>query len=89
MTLVVESENNLKRKHDELERKLQEKEKELEGEIIPHVAQSNEHTIVQAMSQVSLKDLELTGLKNQNKTLENLELQREQEKRTWEANSQA
>ena len=41
------------------------------------------------MPQVSLKDLELTGLKNQNKTLDNLALQREQEKRTWEAKSQA
>ena len=39
------------------------------------------------MSQVSIKYLELTGLKNQNKTPENLLLQREQEIRTWEAKS--
>ena len=41
------------------------------------------------MSQVSIKDLELTGLKNQNKNLENLSLQKEQERRAWEANSNA
>ena len=57
MTLVVESEKTLKRKYDELVRKLQEKEKELEGGIIPLVAQSNEQTIVQAMSRVILKRL--------------------------------
>ena len=33
--------------------------------------------------------LYLTGLKNQNKNLENLALQREQERKTWEAKSQA
>ena len=89
MTLVVESEKALKGKCDEMERKLQEKEKELEGMIIAPIAQSSEQTIVRAMSQVSLKELELTGLKNQNKTLENLALQGEQENKTWEAKSQA
>ena len=89
MNLVVESENTLKQKYDEMERKLQEKEKELEGRITAPVDQSSEHTIVQAMSQVSLKYLELTWLKNQNKTLENIGLKREQEKKTWEAKSQA
>ena len=46
------------------------------------MAQSSEEAIVQAMSQVSIKDLELTVLKNQKKTLENLSLQREKERRT-------
>ena len=57
--------------------------------IIPPVAESSEQNIVQAMSQVSLKYLQLIGLKNKNKNLENLELQREQERKTWEAKSQS
>ena len=40
------------------------------------------------MSQVSLEEVQLTGLKNQNKNLENLALQREQERKTWEAKCQ-
>ena len=52
---------------------------------VANIAQSSEHAIVQAMSQVSLKDLELSGLTNQKTTLENLSLQREKERRTWEA----
>ena len=55
MSLVLESENTLKAKFDELEKKLQEKEKELESRIIPPSTKSGEQTIVQAMSQVSLK----------------------------------
>ena len=95
MTLVVESEKTFKIKFDEMERKLQEKEKqlqekeiELEGRIIPPTAESSEKTIVQAMSQVTLKDLELGGLKNQNKNLENLAVKREQERKPWEAKFQ-
>ena len=72
-----------------MERKLHEKEKDIEGIMISPVSQSGEQAIVQTMSQVSIKDLELTGLKNQNKTLENLSLQTEKETRTWEANSNA
>ena len=89
MALVVESEKKLKGKYDEMERKLHDKEKEVEDRITSPLAQSSEQTIVQDMSHVRLKYLELTGLKNQNKTLENLALQREQEKKTWEAKSQA
>ena len=40
------------------------------------------------MSQVSLKYLELDGLKNQNKNMENLVMKSEQERKTWEAKSQ-
>ena len=96
MALVVESENTMKEKFDEIERKLhekekqlQDKEKELECRIIPSSTESSEKTIVQDMSQVSLKYLQLTGSKNQNKNLENLKFQREQERKTWEAKSQA
>ena len=41
------------------------------------------------MSQVSIKDLEINGKRNQNKNLKNLAVQREQERKTWEAKSQA
>ena len=58
MALVVEIENNLKGKYDEMERKLQEKEKELENKIISPIVKSSKQTIVQAMSQVRLKDLQ-------------------------------
>ena len=92
MSLIVESEKTLKAKSDELEKKLQgkekelqEKEKELECRIIPPSTESREQTISQAMSQVSLKELELVGLKNQNKNLESLSLKREQERKVWEA----
>ena len=36
------------------------------------------------MSQVSLGDLEITRLKNQNKNLENFSLKIEEESKTWE-----
>ena len=62
MSLVFESEKTLKDRFDELEKKLQEKEKELQEEekelesrIIPPSTESGKQTIVQAMSQVSLK----------------------------------
>ena len=42
MTLVVESEKSLKIKYGEMERKSQEKDKELEGRIITRIARSSE-----------------------------------------------
>ena len=36
------------------------------------------------MSQVSLRDMEITGLKNQNKYLEDIVVKREQERNTLE-----
>ena len=45
------------------------KEKELEARIIPPSAESGEKYLVQAMSQVSLKELEIVGSGNQNKNL--------------------
>ena len=71
MYVVIESEKTLKAKSDELEKKLQEKEKEmqekekeLESRIIPPSTESGQQTIVQAMSQVSLKELELVRIKS-------------------------
>ena len=37
------------------------------------------------MSQVNLKELEIFGLRNHNKNLENIALKREQERKSWEA----
>ena len=87
IALLVESEKYLEGKYDEMERKLQENEKELEDRIMDPITQSGELDIVQDMSQVSLEDLELVGLGNQNKTLDNMASKSEQEKKTWESNS--
>ena len=88
MSLVVESEKTLKGKYDELEKKLQEKKKELEDKIRAPSIESSEQPTVQAMSRVGLEELELVGLKNQNKNLEILPLKREQERKAWEAKCQ-
>ena len=77
MSLLVGSENILKRKYDELEKKLQEKEKELESRIIPPSTESSKQSLVQAMSRVSFKELEIVGLRNLNKNLESIALKRE------------
>ena len=37
------------------------------------------------MPQGSLKELDIVGLRNQNKNLENIALKREQERKAWEA----
>ena len=50
MALEVKSEKILKEKHDEIERKLQEREKELEDRMVTPMAQLGEQTIVEAMS---------------------------------------
>ena len=88
MTLIVESEKVLKSKSEEMERKLQEKErelqekgKELEKGVIPPITELGEFSIVQALAQVSLKELELTRLKQKNKNLEVLAMERECERK--------
>ena len=81
---MVESEKTLKGKYDELEKKLQEKEKELEVRIISPSVELGEKSIVRARSQVSLKELEIVGLRNQNNNLENISLKKEQERKAWE-----
>ena len=60
MSLVLESEKNMKEKFEEREKKLRDMEKELESRIIPTTTQSSDQSIVQAMSQVSIKYLELS-----------------------------
>ena len=62
----------LKKKQAELEKELQEKNKEYEVHIISPSMQSGVDSLSQAMSHVSNKDREITGLKNQNKNLEDI-----------------
>ena len=52
--------------------------------VIQPVTQSNEYFFVKAMSQVSLKELEVVGLRNQNKTLEDAYLKKEEERKLVE-----
>ena len=70
-----------KAKSNELEKKLQEKEKELEKGVIPPITEPGELSIVQSLAQVSLKELELTRLKQKNKNLEVLAMERECERK--------
>ena len=60
----------LKEKQSILEKEIENKNKYLELHVIQHVAQSNEESIVQPMFQVSLKELEILGLRNPNKNME-------------------
>ena len=53
-------------------------------QIIPPPTQASEESIVHAMSQVSLRDLEIIGLKNQNKNLESATLKKEEERKAIE-----
>ena len=70
--LLIENEKALKKKQPELEKEVNEKGKEPEVQISPPHAQANEESIVQEMSQVSLRYLDIVGLKNQNKNLEGI-----------------
>ena len=63
-----------------MEKELNEIGKDLEVHIIPPLAQASANSVVKAMSRIILRDLEIVGLKNQNKNLENLALKREEER---------
>ena len=67
-----------------MEKELKEKNKEREVHIISPPIQSGTNSLSQAMSQVSLRDMEITGLKKQNKNLEGVAVKREQERKTLE-----
>ena len=54
----------LRKNLQEKERELQEKEKEMEKVIVPPITELGEISIVQALEQVILKELELTGFKH-------------------------
>ena len=54
----------MKEKQSELEKELNEKGKELELQIISPLAQLSTNSMVQAISLVILRDLEIIGWKN-------------------------
>ena len=56
-----------KKKQYVLEKEKEDKTKEDEVQLIEPIAQTNKKAIVQAMSQVSLKDLEIVGMKSHKK----------------------
>ena len=57
------------------------KKKGLESRIIPPSIESSEQSLVQAMSQVIFKELDIVGLRNQIFFLESLALKREKERK--------
>ena len=79
MSLLVESEKDLKNKYEELEKKLQENEKDIENRIVPPSTESGEQSLMRPMSQVSFKELEIVELWKQNTNLIILYFNREQE----------
>ena len=87
MSLFVENEKALKKKQAELEKELNEKEKDPEVQIVQPPAQASAESVVKAMSQVILRVLEIVGLKNKNNNIEKLYLKREEERKAWEKNA--
>ena len=67
-----------------LENKLKEKNEQKKVQVISPSIQYGADSLSQAMSWVSLKYLEITGLKNQNKNLEDIDEKREKERKTLE-----
>ena len=63
---------------------MNQKENDTKLQVIPPPVHANAKSIVQAMSQVSLRDLEIVGLKNQNKNLKNTTLNKEEERKDSE-----
>ena len=80
----VEKETFFETKHAEMESELKEKNKEQQAQVISPFVQSSVDSLSQDMSQVSLRDLEITGLKNQNKILEDIAEKREHERKKLE-----
>ena len=66
------------------EKELQEKCEEVKNQSTVPSVEIDATSLSKAMSQVNLKDVKLTGLKQQNKNLEEIILIREQEKKKVE-----
>ena len=64
--LLVESEKDLRAKLEAKERELQEKCEEIKNQSFVPSVDVDATSVSRAMSQVKLKDVELTGLKQQN-----------------------
>ena len=54
----------MENKLQEKETEIQEKAKELKRVVVPPITEPREFSIVQSLAQVSMKELELTRLKN-------------------------
>ena len=82
--LLVEEVKVLKEKQFILEKQIENKKKQLDVQLIQPITHSNEESVAQAMSQVSLKELEVVGLRNQNKNMEDANLKKEEESKIVE-----
>ena len=79
---LKESEEGLKVKLATQEKELQEKGEVMEISAIVPNTKTNTASLASAMSQVKLRDVELTGLNKQNKYLEDMASKKEEEKKT-------
>ena len=87
MGLWDEKKKDFETKKTELEtelKELKERDKGQKVQVISYSVQSSRDSLSQATSQVSLKELVIPGLKNQNKTLEDIAIKREQERKAME-----
>ena len=75
-SFLVENENIFNSKKAKFEKELKEKDKEHEAQFISAPVQFGADSLSQAMSQVSIRDMEITGLKNQNKIFEDIATKR-------------
>ena len=82
--LWAKKEKDFETKQAELEKGLKEKNKDQQVQVIWPSVQSSAYSLSLAMSQVSLRYLEITGLKNQNKILEDIVEKREHERKKFE-----
>ena len=82
--LLMENEKDLKTKLAAREKQLQEKCEEVKNQSIVPSVETDEASLAKAMSQVNLKDVELTDLKQQNQNLEKTISKKEQEKKEIE-----
>ena len=75
--ILIENEKDLKTKLAAREKELQEKCEEVKNQYIVPSIETDGTSLSKAMSQVNLKDVELTELKQQNKNIEETILKRE------------
>ena len=86
--LLIENEKDLRTKLATREKESQEKYEEVKNQSTVPSVETDATSLSKAMSQVKLKYEELTGLKQQNKNLEEVTLKREQEKKKVEEKCQ-
>ena len=80
----MENEKDLKTKLVEKEKELQKKCEEIKNQSTVPSIETDAASLSKAMSEVNLKYVELTRLKQQNKNLEEIALKKEQEKKEIE-----